>query len=70
MTLLEALVEKKMVQQSDVSAIRKEMSVPNSSLEDILVRRGVRPEDILAVRHASRASRESQYSLRGAQICS
>ncbi|OHA18228.1 MAG: hypothetical protein A2664_02040 [Candidatus Taylorbacteria bacterium RIFCSPHIGHO2_01_FULL_46_22b] len=50
MTLLEALVEKKMVQQSDVSAIRKEMSVPNSSLEDILVRRGVRPEDILDVR--------------------
>jgi type IV pilus assembly protein PilB len=48
MSILESLVEKKILKQSDIAAIEKEAKSSGLSLEQILITRGVSPEDILA----------------------
>lgn len=47
MSILDVLVEKKILKQDDVSAIEKEAKSSGLSLEQVLISHGVAPEDIL-----------------------
>jgi type IV pilus assembly protein PilB len=47
MNLLEILVEKKFIRREDVSSIKEEVKSSNSTLEKVLIKRGLNPENIL-----------------------
>src|SRR3989344_1146990 len=49
MNLLERLLGKKLIRKDDVAAIKKEVTATKSTIEQVLVRRGLTSEDILDV---------------------
>lgn len=50
MSILDVLVQKKVLNKNDITVIKKKMSVSGSSLESVLLDKGVNPEDILAAK--------------------
>ena len=47
MNILDVLVQKNLLEKKDISEIEKEMKSSGLSVEEILVKRGIKPEDIL-----------------------
>ena len=50
MDLLSALVERNIIDESETSAIRREIQSTGIAEEDILVKRGISPDDILSIK--------------------
>ncbi len=50
MSILDVLVQKKILNKSDITAIKKKISASGSSLESVLLDKGVNPEDILVAK--------------------
>ncbi len=50
MGILETLVEKKIIAESDISSIKREAKAAEGNLESVLLKRGISPNDILIVK--------------------